>query len=179
MGLRPSKCYRDVKNPAYTRFSKRLPKKSYIKGIPGSKVVMYDMGNKTGSFDTEISLITAERKQLRHNALEAARVATNKYLTKQLGKLGYRLKIRVWTHHIMRENPIASGAGADRFQTGMKKSFGKPIGRTARVKANQKVMTVYTNEENLVAAKEALYRAKMKLPSRYLILVEKVVTPHA
>ena len=79
----------------------------------------------------------------------------------------------------MRENPLATGAGADRYQTGMKKAFGKPIGRTARIKANQKIMTVYTDEANIVTAKEALYRAKMKLPNKCLILVEKVVTPNA
>ncbi|MBI4170413.1 MAG: 50S ribosomal protein L16, partial [Candidatus Aenigmarchaeota archaeon] len=29
---------------------------------------------------------------------------------------------------MLRENALATGAGADRFQSGMRQSFGKPVG---------------------------------------------------
>jgi large subunit ribosomal protein L10e len=67
----------------------------------------------------------------------------------------------------MRENPLASGAGADRFQTGMAKAFGKPIGRAARVKPGQKVASVYVTKEKIPVTKKALKRAMMKLSGKY------------
>lgn len=172
MGLRPSKCYRGIEGPAYTRTSKTKPRKSYIKGVPGSKIVMFDMGNKRKEFDTQIHLVSLEPMQIRHNAIEAARITSNKYVQKMLGNVNYKMKIRVFPHQVMRENPLATGAGADRFSTGMKKAFGKPIGRTARIRANQKVMTIYTDKENIETAKQALRKAKMKIPCKATIEIE-------
>ncbi len=62
-------------------------------------------------------------------------------------KTDYKFKIKVYPHHHIRENPLASGAGADRMSTGMKKSFGKVIGLAARVKEGQEVMEVHTKPE--------------------------------
>lgn len=177
MGLRPAKAYRRPVGPAYTRISTTKPRLSYIKGVPGTKIVMYDMGNKTGYFDTEVSLISLERMQLRHNSLEAARITVNKYLSKNVGNVDFRFKIRIYPHHVMRENPLATGAGADRFSTGMKKAFGKPIGKAARVKENQKLMTVWVNSDNIEAAKEALRKAKMKLSCKTAIIVSESELP--
>ena len=55
------------------------------------------------------------------------------------------MMIRIYPHHIMRENPLATGAGADRMSTGMKKSFGKTIGVAARVHKGQTLVTVNVN----------------------------------
>ena len=52
-------------------------------------------------------------------ALEAARIACNKYLTKYAGKDGFHLRIRAHPYHVIRINKMLSCAGADRLQTGM------------------------------------------------------------
>jgi large subunit ribosomal protein L10e len=87
--------------------------------------------------------------------------------------MGYHLKIRVYPHHIVRENPMATGAGADRVQDGMRKAFGKPVSSVAMVKANQRVLSIRTNKKNFKDAKEALRRAAMKFPVTCQILIDK------
>ena len=87
--------------------------------------------------------------------------------------MGYHLKIRVFPHQIVRENPMATGAGADRVQNGMRKSFGKSISSEAIVKKNQKVLSIDTNKKNFQDAKESLRRAAMKLPVSCKIIVDK------
>ncbi|MBM4241703.1 MAG: 50S ribosomal protein L16 [Euryarchaeota archaeon] len=151
---------------AYTR-------KEYIRRIPGSKVVHFDMGNLSGEFPLKLSLAVKAPAHIKHNALEAARIASNRYLQRRAGRMGYHLKIRVYPHHIVRENPMATGAGADRVQDGMRKAFGKPISSVAIVKANQRVITIETNKKNFKDAKEALRRASMKLPVPCRILIDK------
>ena len=59
-------------------------------------------------------------------ALEAARIAANKYLTKYAGKEAFHIRIRVHPYHVLRINKMLSCAGADRLQTGMRGAFGKP-----------------------------------------------------
>jgi len=151
---------------AYTR-------KEYIRKIPGSRIVQYDMGSLSAEFPLTLSLALKEKAQLSHNSLEAARVAANRYLQRKSGRMGYNLKIRVHPHHIVRENPMATGAGADRVQDGMRKAFGKPVSSVARVKANQRVLTVRTNKRNFKDAKEALRRAAMKFPVSCKILIDE------
>ncbi|ODS41364.1 hypothetical protein BEH94_11975 [Candidatus Altiarchaeales archaeon WOR_SM1_SCG] len=174
--LRPSRCYH-WDSPAYTRVAKD-PSSSFITGIPGSKIFHYTMGNAKKLFNTEISIISQQKIQVRHNALEAARITANKKLEKNIGVKNYLFKIRVYPHHVMRENAIASGAGADRVQTGMRRAFGKPVGRAARVYIGQKVMSVFLDtgddeDENLRTAKSALKNALLKIPGNMKIVVEK------
>jgi len=162
--LREARAYRRLKQP-YTRVSK-YRKKAYIKGNPVSTVVMYDMGNKqkADSYPFTVTLYAKKSVNLRHNAIESARMAANRFLIKKLGKLGYSLKLRVVPHHIMRENALASGAGADRMQQGMRNSFGKPMGRAAQVKTGAPLMTAYVENSGVDAAKEALRKASSKFP---------------
>jgi large subunit ribosomal protein L10e len=162
MALRPAKCYRSTKDRPYTRISTKIMKKSYVKGVPSSKIAQFDAGNVEGKFTNELHLLANEKGQIRHNALEAARQSANRYLEKKIGD--YHLRIHVYPHHVLRENPIATGAGADRFQEGMSRAFGKPIGRAARVSQGQRIMTVRVNKEGVVVAKDALRRAAMKFP---------------
>jgi large subunit ribosomal protein L10e len=68
---------------------------------------------------------------------------------------------------------MATGAGADRVQDGMRKAFGKPVSSVALVKANQKVLTIKTNKKNFKDAKEALRRAAMKFPVPCRVVVDK------
>jgi large subunit ribosomal protein L10e len=167
---RPGKCYRNVTKPAYTR-------KEYMRGIPGPKITIYDMGEKTSDFPLHVSLVAEEDCQIRHNALEAARVAANRYLSKKMGKAIYHLRIRPHPFHVMRENKMMAFAGADRLQDGMRRSFGKPIGVTARVHRDQPLITVGTSTEMINVVKEALRRAAMKFPTPCRIVIEKGTDP--
>ena len=151
---------------AYTR-------KDYIRKIPGSRIVQYDMGNLSAEFPLTVSLAVKKPTQLSHNALEAARIASNRYMQRRSGRLGYHLKIRVYPHHIVRENPMATGAGADRVQDGMRKAFGKPVSSVAIVDAGQKILTIHTNKRYFKDAKESLRRAAMKFPVPCWIVVDK------
>jgi len=157
MARKPAKMYRKITGPAYTR-------KRYMGGIPGSKISQYDTGNLSGDFKVAVSLSVDEPCQIRHTALEAARIAANRYLMKSAGRLNFRLKLRVYPHQVLRENKMATGAGADRVQDGMRRAFGKAVGAAARVNADQRVFTVYVNPPNFLKAKEALRRASMKVP---------------
>lgn len=174
MGLRPARCYR-WDTPAYTRVSNN-PGDSFITGIPASKISLYDMGNLAGEFDTELSIVPSRDMQIRHNAMESARIVVQKYLEKDLGVSNFHFKVRTYPHHVLRENVMATGAGADRVQQGMRQSFGKPIGKAARIKAGQPLFTVYTNEnpQTMQLVKKVLRTAMKKLPNPMRLVTSKV-----
>ncbi|OYT58274.1 MAG: 50S ribosomal protein L16 [Candidatus Aenigmatarchaeota archaeon] len=175
MALRPAKCYRKV-HRAYTRVSRRKPRKSYVKGVPGSKIHQFEMGEK-GNYDYVLYLVAKQSVQIRHNALEAARMAVTQHMTKKLGKgKSYFFKVRPYPHQVLRENPLATGAGADRFQQGMRMSFGRPIGTAAIVKPGQKILELHINNSGLAVAKKALKIAAHKLPTTTRIVIEETKT---
>jgi len=166
MARKPARMWKHIKGPAYTR-------KEYISGVPNPKIVIFDMGDPNGDFPVNVHLVAKESVQIRHNALEAARVAANQYLMEHLGRSGYHLKIRVYPHHVLREHKMAVGAGADRISKGMRMAFGKPVGTAARVKSGQIVMTARVPKDRIEIAKTALKRAGMKLPTPVRIIVEE------
>lgn len=163
MALRPGRCYHKISQKPYTRIAVRVPKKSYAKGVPASKIHQFEVGKK-GDYALTFHLVSKETTAMRSNCLEAARVIASKYLATQLGEQGFFLKVLIYPHHVLRENAIATGAGADRFSQGMRRSFGKPIGQAARVEKNQRVISVFVPLGKEAAAKEALRRASTKLP---------------
>ncbi len=122
------------------------------------------MGDLNKEFPFSLRLKSEADMQLRDNAIEAARQTANRLLQKKIGKTGWKFKIRMFPHHILRENPLASGAGADRMSTGMKCSFGKPIGIAARIKKGQTVFQIDVNKQHIAVAKDALRRAGSKMP---------------
>ncbi len=171
MALRPAKCYRKLERP-YTRISKKKPRKSYVKGVPDKKIHKFEVGDPKRDFSLKAYLVAKNAVQIRHNALEAARIAANKYLEKTVGKGNFFLKILVYPHHVLRENAMATGAGADRFQTGMRLAFGKPIGVAAQVRENQNLIEVRVDASRQDVAKEALRRASAKFPTPCRIIFE-------
>ena len=62
----------------------------------------------------------------------------------EVGRSNFHFKVRVFPHHVLRENKQATGACADRVSEGMRLAFGKAVGTAARVIRNQKIMTVLT-----------------------------------
>jgi len=168
--LRKGRSYsRTVERP-YTRKSK-YKSLSYVRSSPVCKVTKFDSGAASKDFDSKIVLIATTTAQFRHNCLESARMVVQRSLDKVLSKTDYHFRIRCYPHHHLRENPLASGAGADRMSTGMKKSFGKVIGLAAQIKKNQEVMEVRVSKINVAKAKEALQKANFKLPIKCKTLV--------
>ena len=154
----------------YTRKSK-YRQKAYVRSVPTNKVIKFVMGSERKEFDLKVYLKSTQDIQIRHNALEAARKTANKHLeTKAVG--AYFLKLRVYPHHVLRNNPLAAGAGADRMSTGMAHSFGKAVGIAARIKKDQVVFEARVNKDKLDVAKEALNRAKRKMPCSFTLVVE-------
>ncbi|MBL7170254.1 MAG: 50S ribosomal protein L16 [Candidatus Aenigmarchaeota archaeon] len=171
MGLRPGRCTRKIRRP-WTRVSKRKVKKNFVGGIPGKKIHVFEMGNKKKDFNTTIYLVAKRPVQIRDNALEAARVSANKHLERKLTPENYFLKMLLFPHQILREHTLATGAGADRFSMGMRKSFGKPKGRAAIVRKDQRIIRLKLDKKNVEAGKLALHRADLKLPTPCKIVVE-------
>jgi len=68
-----AKNYRAVKGMPYTR-------KEYIGGFPPPKIEKFTMGDTKTKFEYEAVLIAQKEAQVRHNALEAARIAVNRLL---------------------------------------------------------------------------------------------------
>lgn len=171
MALRPGRTVRRIERP-YTRVSKKVPRKSYVVGVPFPKTHQFEMGNSQGEFNTFLYLVAKNSVQIRDQALEAGRVVANKFLESKIGSSNYFMKILTVPHHVLREKPIATGAGADRYSQGMRLSFGKPVGLALQVKEGQKLVELRINKENLEVAKAALkkFGSKLSTPTRIEIV---------
>ncbi len=156
-----------------TRKSERVPRVNYVRGVPNPKIQTFQIGDQRTSFEYEVSILAEEPIQITHRALDSARVAATKTLGTAAGA-SFFLRVYPYPHHVLRENPLATGAGADRFQQGMSRAFGKPIGTAARIRVGQKVIGIKVNEDRIGLAKEALRRAKMKLPCLVSTSVTKI-----
>lgn len=165
--------YKRLDRP-YTRRSK-YRQKSYIRVNPNKLIVKFNMGNTKKDFPYHVSLISKEDMQIRQNALESARMACNRLLERSVGKVSYNFQVRPYPHHILRENPLAAGAGADRLSTGMAHAFGKPIGIAVRIREGQEIFSLRANKGNLLTAKKALKKASQKLPGKCTIAVEEFI----
>jgi len=172
MGLRPGRTIRKVERP-YTRVSRTKPRKSYVVGVPFPKLHQFEMGTRTGDFDTTLYLVAKKRMQMRDNSLEAARIVAVNFLEKKMGVEGFFLKILVYPHHVLREKPIATGAGADRYSRGMALSFGKPVGTAVQIKEKQRIIRLKVSKANLEKAKLALEKFGKKISVPTWIVVEE------
>jgi large subunit ribosomal protein L10e len=169
MGRRPARCYRFWGG-------KPFPKSRYNRGVPDSRIRIYDAGKKKAlpeEFPVCVHLVSLEKEQISSEALEAARIAANKYLIKFCGKDAFHIRCRVHPWHVIRINKMLSCAGADRLQTGMRGAFGKPTGKVARVIIGQVLYSVRVKDAHKPHAMEALRRAKFKFPGRQSVVVSK------
>ncbi len=162
MGLRPGRAMRTLERP-YTRTSKSVPRKSYVVGVPFPKTHQFEMGAKTGNFDLVLYGVARDGVQIRDPALEAARIVAHKFLETKVGPTSYFLKILVYPHQVIREKPIATGAGADRYSQGMARSFGKPVTSAVQVSKDKRVIELRTSKNNLEAAKLAIKKFGLKI----------------
>ena len=169
MVRKPNSMYHEIRGQAYTR-------KEYMGGTPAIRISQFDVGDLKSKFPVKLHLVADEQCQIRHIAFEAARVAATRYIQKKAGN-AFHLKLRLYPHNVLRENKIATGAGADRISEGMRAAFGSPAGLAARVHPGTKVFTIETTPANVAHAKEALRKAGSKLPTPWHFEVEE--TPAA
>jgi len=169
MPEKPASMYREIDKPSFTR-------REYITGIPGSQIAQHNMGDLHGDQDeypVQISLRPDETNQLRHTALEAARLSANRHLIKELGEGNYMMILRRFPHQVLRENKQATGAGADRVSDGMRQAFGTPVGTAARVQKGAPLFTAWCQVEEADIVKEAFRRAYNKISPPCTIDVER------
>ncbi len=172
MALRKASAYSKRYARPYTRKSK-VRTKSYIKTVPFSKIVKFKMGDLTGFRDGKYPIVldvkANEKIQIRDNAIEAVRQFMNRFLLIKVGKEIY-LEIKIYPHHMLRENKMLTGAGADRMQTGMARSYGKTMGRAALVKKGQTIFLVgVKNTKDEATARALVHSVKARLPCKITI----------
>merc|ERR1711998_467458 len=133
------------------------------------KIRMYDCGKKkaqSDAFSSCVHLVCYEKEQITSEALEASRIAANKYMIVNVGRDNFHLRIRVHPWHVVRINKMLSCAGADRLQQGMRGAFGKALCKSARVAIGQVLLSIRTTMDRTDHAREALRHAKFKFPGR-------------
>ena len=161
MGLRPARTVRDDKAQPWARMSRATPRKSFVKGAPNPKVRQYIMGAEK-FYEMQADLVAVEEIRMRDNALEAARQISNKYMEKHL-PLNYYLQLLKYPHYVIREHAALGVAGSDRISKGMKLAFGRPKGRTAKVKKGEAIFRARFMNKDLQVIKAGLKRARLKL----------------
>ena len=178
MGLRRAGAYSKKRARPFTRISS-VQSKAYIKTVPPQKIVKFSMGNvkayESGKFKFVLKLVSDERVrvQMRDNAIESARQALNKSLEPSFPGAHY-FAIKVYPHHILRENKQLAGAGADRMQKGMQLSFGSNIGRAAMVEPGKEIFVIAVeNEKNARLVRKFFLPIRAKLPCKTRIVWER------
>jgi len=172
MGDRPASIYREKPGQPYTRQSQKKSD-NFIKGAPAPRVTQYRMGADKEEFDSAVKLIVEEGCGIRSEALESGRIAANSYLSKELDpEEEYFLEIRPYPHHVLRYHPLAGIAQADRYYEGMRKPFGRPIGRSALVDEHQTIYRVEVDRGDVPEARKALERATHKMPVKCRVKME-------
>jgi len=177
MALRKASAYSRKRARPFTRNS-RTKNKAYIKVVPPSKIVKFHMGNQKafdeGKHKYIIRYVSEEKIQIRDNSLESCRMLLNKLLEEKLPGQHYFV-IKVYPHHLLRENKTAAGAGADRISSGMKHSYGIVIGRAAIVQPGEQILFVSCpDEDSARVARDIIVKIKAKVPCRGRIVFEKV-----
>ncbi|MDE1872931.1 MAG: 50S ribosomal protein L16 [Thaumarchaeota archaeon] len=150
--------YRVGNGQPYTR-------KEFIKGKPQIKIAKFSGGGKKeADYDYCVQLLSNEKIQVRHMAIESARLAANKTIETVAGETGYFSTLRIYPHILLRENKMIATAGADRLQEGMRGAFGKAVSLAARINRGQVLMEAFVKKEHLEIAKKAMRSAAVKLP---------------
>ncbi|PSQ43475.1 50S ribosomal protein L16 [Halobacteriales archaeon SW_7_68_16] len=169
MADKPASMYREISKPPYTR-------REYISGIPGSKIAQHKMGTvdtDPDDYRVQMSLVVEEEVQLRHDAMESSRLSANRHLLKEVGQENYKMILRKFPHHVLRENKQATGAGADRVSDGMRQAFGKIVGTAARIDAGDRLFTLWCDVDDADVGKESFRRAYNKIAPPCRVVVER------
>ena len=123
-------------------------------------------GFDKGQYPITLTILSKENCQVRDNAIEAVRQYLNRFLQIKIGKEFY-LEAKIYPHHILRENKMLTGAGADRMQTGMSRAFGKSVGRAALVKPKQPLFIIgIKTTKDEIEARKLIKAVKARLPCK-------------
>jgi large subunit ribosomal protein L10e len=160
--------YRETRGMPYVR-------RDYIAGKPQIKIAKFSSGKAKSNYDYKVELLSTAKFQVRHNALEAARLAANKTMAKA-GEMTFYSSLKVYPHVILRENKMIATAGADRLQEGMRRAFGKATGLAARIKPGQTIIEAYVSAANLDLAKDGFKVASSKLAHPLVVRITPLKT---
>jgi large subunit ribosomal protein L10e len=163
--------YREIRGMPYVR-------REYIRGKPQIKIARFSSGHAADEYDFKVELLVTEKMQIRHNALEAARLAANKTMARA-GDMSFFSMLRVYPHVILRENKMIATAGADRLQEGMRRAFGKAMGLASRVSPGQVILEAHVKANNLNLAKQGFKVASSKLGCPTRIQVVRLREPES
>jgi large subunit ribosomal protein L10e len=155
--------YRQCRGMPYVR-------REFIAGKPQIKIARFSSGQARNDYDYKIELLSTAKLQVRHNALEAMRLAANKTMARA-GDMTFFSSLKVYPHVVLRENKMIATAGADRLQEGMRRAFGKATGLAARIVPGRVIFEAYVTESNLNLAKDAFQVASSKLGCPSLIRI--------
>src|ERR687887_1446688 len=147
--------YRQCRGMPYVR-------REFIAGKPQIKIARFSSGQARNDYDYKIELLSTAKLQVRHNALEAMRLAANKTMARA-GEMTFFSSLKVYPHVVLRENKMIATAGADRLQEGMRRAFGKATGLAARIVPGRVIFEAYVTESNLNLAKDGFKVASSKL----------------
>lgn len=170
--LRKASAYSKKKVTPFTRVSKKR-QKSFIKVSPPQKIVKFNMGKtdkyREGKLPYVMNVVSTEKVQIRHNALEATRQFINKKIDKETNGQ-YMFKVVPFPHHIQREHKMLTGAGADRMSSGMQLSFGKSVGKAAILHPEDKIYTIaFASEKFFPFTRKVIKQVNSKLPGKIRI----------
>jgi large subunit ribosomal protein L10e len=166
--LRPAKTLRDLTSQPWARYSLRKPRKNYVRAMPHTSLIVFNMGVRKDTYDLDLTLSPERDLQLRSNALESARQLINKHLETDI-PMDYMFKVLVYPHSVIREHKMSTAAGADRTSRGMSLSFGRPVAVAARIRKDQPIFQVRTMKANRPVVVKALRMACAKLSGTYKI----------
>ena len=158
------------------RLSRGMPltSKAFAPAAPNVKIARFSLGTMKSDYEIKVQLISKQRGQITHDAIEAARVAMNKKLSEE--EDSYHLLVKAYPHVILRENKMIATAGADRLQEGMRRAWGKPSNRAARVVSGTVLFEVKTYSNKMDKIKESMNAANSKLPFRTQLLTTEIIT---
>ena len=167
--------YKNLQRP-FTRKS-RVKSKGYVKTVPPSHLLKYTMGNSNKfnnrGYPIIIHVVSKQDAQVRDVALESIRNHLHRELELQVGT-DYYMRVNIAPHQILREHKQAAVAQADRISSGMSLSFGKCVGRAARIHEGQDLLVLgFMDDESVVKFRDIYSNAKSKLPITTTIVVEK------
>jgi len=177
---RPWKCYSKWTRRPYQHKRSANHRREYARGGAQSKISRYWGGDKSVPWENwplVISLVVKRQIQISSNSLEAIRITINSALQNKIGRNSYRFRVRPKPFQVYRENRMLAVAGADRIQTGMRRSFGRSTGVCARVRAGSVVCDVGASLKDLPVVRDRLRIASMKISSPCSIVVTKYKSP--
>ncbi len=177
MGKRPWHCYaKKIHQKPYIK--KRAARgKELIHGGADPKIHIFEMGDLKGTmkddFDVTLGVQILHTVMCSDSTLEATRASVNRALRDDVGKAGFSFKVRPHPYRVFRENKLMGFAGADRISTGMRESFGKPVGRCALIRAGQIVLEASGFIKWEPQIRSALKTASYKFPKACRLVLLK------